>query len=66
MRSLRSATLSENNPNQTLITLLTDNDSSQLEEKKEKKIAEGINLFFVNLKSLKKVSKSYDLMRFLL
>ena len=44
---MRSATLSVNNPNQTLITLLTGDDSSQL-GKKEKKIAEGINLFFVN------------------
>ena len=41
---MRSATLSVNNPNQTLITLLTGDDSSQL-GKKEKKIAEGINLF---------------------
>ena len=32
---MRSATLSVNSPNQTLITLLTDDDSSQLEEKKE-------------------------------
>ena len=52
---MRSATLSVNNPNQALITLLTGDDSSQLEEKKrKKKFAEGINLFFVNFKSLEK------------
>ena len=32
---MRSATLSVNNPNQTLITLLTGDDSSPLGKKKE-------------------------------
>ena len=53
---MRSATLSVNNPNQTLITLLTGDDSSQL-GKKEKKIAEGINLFFCKLEILRLISK---------
>ena len=53
---MRSATLSVNNPNQTLITLLTGDDSSQLGKKKKKKIAEGINLF-CNLEILRLISK---------
>ena len=49
---MRSATLSVNNPNQTLITLLTGDDSSPLGKKNKKKLQKAkikLNHPFVNM-----------------